>query len=134
MDELLKLETTYFETIDINRFYIEFDGIPSFLMKGIKLPTYEAFGKWRSMSIELYNSITPSTFQALNDLIQRDNRHLLKFEVHFLGPAEDKVSHWSITGLNSLVVEFGSYAWTNASISKPTSKIHFDPIDCKINY
>lgn len=124
-----------FQTIDSNKFVVVFDGIPSYLIPVVHLPEYNCeTGKWGNMVMYITNSIMPSTFQCLRELMGRYKSESgpIDFELYFLGPAGDRVSHWSIKDIRDIRINFGHYDWD--AVTSSLSVINFTPSHCIINY
>ncbi len=130
---------TAFEPKVLNRFIMYIDGIPSFLIKSVTSPSFEAGeivldhintyrkikgGKlrWGDMTFTMYDPITPSGAQAVMEWVRLSHESVtgragysdfykkdLVFNV--LGPVGDVVSEWIIKGAYVKSGNFGDYNW-----------------------
>ena len=131
---------TAFEPITANRHIMYIDGIPSYLIKTVTAPSFDAGeikldhinvyrklkGKveWSDMDISIYNPISPSGAQAVMEWARlahesvtgRDGySDFYKKDVvlNFLGPVGDVVSEWIIKGAYIKSANFGDFDWSS---------------------
>ena len=150
---------TAFEPKVQNRFIMYIDGIPSYLIKSVTSPQFEAGeivldhintyrkvkGKvrWQDMSFTLYDPITPSGAQSVMEWARlahetvtgRDGysdfyKKDLVFNV--LGPVGDVVSEWIIKGAYAKTANFGAYDWSNDAAVSIDLTVAMDY--CVLNY
>ena len=124
-----------------NRFVMYMDGIPSFLVKNVKAPTFtdnvvkldhintyrKIRGKreWEDMTMTLYDPITPSGAQAVMEWVRLSHESVTGRDgyadfykkdvtINVLGPVGDKVEEWTLKGaFISGETNFGSLDWGN---------------------
>lgn len=137
MAEILELDQifyTNFEPKMTNRFIMEVDGIPSYLIKAISRPTLshetvlidhinvqrKLKGKatWNDISITLHDPVVPSGAQAVMEWVRLSHEAITgregyadfyKKDINFymLGPVGDKVEEWTIKGAFITEANFG---------------------------
>ena len=131
---------TAFEPKLQNRFLMEIDGIPSYLIKKIARPSVE-FGavvldhinvkrkikgkaNWVDISCDLYDPVTPSGAQAVMEWIRLSHEAVTgrdgysdfyKKDIHIrtLGPVGDVVEEWILKGAYVSNANFGDMDWTS---------------------
>jgi hypothetical protein len=150
---------TAFEPKVQNRFIMYIDGIPSYLIKSVTSPQFEAGeiildhintyrkvkGKvrWQDMSFTLYDPITPSGAQSVMEWARLAHESVtgrdgysdfykkdLVFNV--LGPVGDVVSEWIIKGAYCKTANFGAYDWSNDAAVSIDLTVAMDY--CVLNY
>jgi len=150
---------TAFEPKVQNRFIMYIDGIPSYLIKSVTSPQFEAGeivldhintyrkvkGKvrWQDMSFTLYDPITPSGAQSVMEWARLAHESVtgrdgysdfykkdLVFNV--LGPVGDVVSEWIIKGAYAKTANFGAYDWSNDAAVSIDLTVAMDY--CVLNY
>jgi hypothetical protein len=150
---------TAFEPKVQNRFIMYIDGIPSYLIKSVTSPQFDAGeivldhintyrkvkGKvrWQDMSFTLYDPITPSGAQSVMEWARLAHESVtgrdgysdfykkdLVFNV--LGPVGDVVSEWIIKGAYAKTANFGAYDWSNEAAVSIDLTIAMDY--CVLNY
>ena len=116
---------TNFEPKMKNRFIMEIDGIPSYLIKTINRPSIQfevvtldhinvkrklkGKGEWQDVEITLYDPIVPSGAQSVMEWVRTSHESLTgrdgyadfyKKDVNFymLGPVGDKIEQWTLKG------------------------------------
>ena len=129
-----------FEPKVANRFVLVMDGIPSYLVKSFKAPTYTANevvldhinvkrkikGKsdWSPVNFNLYDPITPSGAQAVMEWVRLHHESVTgrdgysdfykkDLTVQTLGPVGDVVSEWVCKGALITQADFGQYDWSS---------------------
>jgi len=129
---------TAFEPKVANRFIMYIDGIPAYLIKKASAPSFDAGEltldhinvyrkvkgkiKWESMSLELYDPITPSGAQAVMEWARLAHESVTgrdgysdfykkDLTLDILGPVGDIVSEWIIKGAYVKSAKFGEYDW-----------------------
>ena len=136
--EFDKMFYTNFEPKMKNRYVMEIDSIPSYLVKAANRPTiqFETIsldhinvkrklqGKadWQDITITLYDPIVPSAAQKVMDWIRlghesitgrRGYADFYKKDIDFymLGPVGDKIEQWKIKGAFITSANFGDVAF-----------------------
>ena len=135
-----KIFYTNFEPKLANRFIMEIDGIPSFMIKTANRPKLESEvveldhinlkrkikGKsnWTDITITLYDPIVPSGAQAVMEWIRSGHESITgrdgyadfykkNIDFYMLGPVGDKVEQWKIVGAFISSAEFGDVDWSS---------------------
>ena len=135
-----KIFYTNFEPKLANRFIMEIDGIPSFMIKTANRPKLESEvveldhinlkrkikGKsnWTDITITLYDPIVPSGAQAVMEWIRTSHESITgrdgdadfykkNIDFYMLGPVGDKVEQWKIVGAWISSAEFGDVDWSS---------------------
>ena len=135
-----KMFTTNFEPKVQNRFIMDVDGFPSYVIKSISgvsfdqgeitlnhINTYRKIkGKlrWADLTLSLYDPITPSGAQAVMEWCRLGHESVTgrdgysdfykkTFYIRILGPVGDIVSEWVIVGAFIKTANFGDYNWDN---------------------
>jgi hypothetical protein len=133
---------TNFEPKLKNRFIMEIDGIPSYLIKAANRPqiNFEKItldhinlrrqllgkGEWQDLTITLYDPIVPSGAQTVMEWIRLGHESLTgrdgyaefyKKDVDFysLGPVGDKVEQWKLKGAFISQANFGNVDWSTGN-------------------
>ncbi len=131
---------TAFEPVQTNRFIVYLDGIPSYTIKKISLPTVESGEvvidhiniqryvkgktKWSTFNLELYQPIVPSGAQAVMEWVRLSHESVtgrdgysdfykkdLTFNV--IDPVGAIVSEWVFKGCWIQSSNFGEYDYAN---------------------
>jgi hypothetical protein len=135
-----KIFYTNFEPKLANRFIMEIDGIPSFMIKTANRPKLESEvveldhinlkrkikGKsnWTDITITLYDPIVPSGAQSVMEWIRTGHESITgrdgyadfykkNIDFYMLGPVGDKVEQWKIVGAFISSAEFGDVDWSS---------------------
>jgi len=135
-----KIFYTNFEPKLANRFIMEIDGVPSFMIKTANRPKLESEvveldhinlkrkikGKsnWTDITITLYDPIVPSGAQAVMEWIRTSHESITgrdgysdfykkNIDFYMLGPVGDKVENWKIVGAFISSAEFGDVDWSS---------------------
>jgi len=133
---------TNFEPKMKNRFIVEIDGIPSYLVRVANRPTIQfetvvldhinvkrklkGKGDWQDVALTLFDPIVPSGAQAVMEWIRTSHESLTgrdgyaefyKNDVDFymLGPVGDKIEQWKLKGAFISQANFGDLDWSNAT-------------------
>ena len=133
---------TNFEPKMKNRFIVEIDGIPSYLVRVANRPTIQfetvvldhinvkrklkGKGDWQDVALTLFDPIVPSGAQAVREWIRTSHESLTgrdgyaefyKKDVDFymLGPVGDKIEQWKLKGAFISQANFGDLDWSNAT-------------------
>ena len=129
---------TNFEPKMKNRFIMEIDGIPSYLIKTANRPSIQfetvtldhinvkrklkGKGEWQDITITLYDPIVPSGAQQVMEWVRlghesitgrRGYADFYKKDIDFymLGPVGDKIEQWKLKGAFLTTVNFGDVAF-----------------------
>ena len=151
---------TAFEPKQPNRFIIEMDGFPAYIVKGIGAINLtqgttelnhiniQRFVKgkstWGEIEFTLFDPITPSGAQAVMEWVRLHHESVtgrdgysdfykkdLTFNV--LGPVGDIVSQWIIKGALITNVTFGDYSWDTVDEAVEIS-MTVQPDYCILNF
>ena len=136
--EFDKMFYTNFEPKMKNRFIMEIEGIPSYLVKAANRPTLQfetvkidhinvyrklkGKGEWQDLEITLYDPIVPSGAQAVMEWVRLGHESITgrdgyaefyKKDVDFymLGPVGDKIEQWKLKGAFIISANFGDVAF-----------------------
>ena len=132
--EFDKMFYTNFEPKMKNRYVMEIENIPSYLVKAANRPTIQfetitldhinvkrklkGKGEWQDVSITLYDPIVPSAAQAVMDWVRLGHESITgrdgyadfyKKDITFymLGPVGDKIEQWTLKGAFITQANFG---------------------------
>ena len=122
-----------------NRFLLNIDTIPAYLVKNVKAPTFsdnsikldhinsyrKIRGKreWEDITMTLYDPITPSGAQAVMDWARLSYESVTgragysdfykkDLTLNILGPVGDVIGEWVIVGAFLVNGDFGQYDWS----------------------
>ena len=156
MAELLesnKIFYTPYEPKLKNRFIMQIDGIPAYLVKTMARPqiTFEDVelhhmnvvryvkgkGQWQSLEITLYDPIVPSGAQAVMEWVRLGHESVTgrdgysdfyKKDVTFnvLGHVGDKVEEWTLKGAYIESANFGDLAFDSNDPTEITLTLRYD--------
>ena len=142
-----------------NRFIMEIDGIPGFMIKNVTAPSFtdeevkldhintyrKIRGKrnWENMDMTLYDPITPSGAQAVMDWARLSYESVTgragysdfykkQLFLKVLGPVGDIVSEWQIEGAFIVNMAQGSFDWSSSEAAELTITVAMDY--CVLNY
>lgn len=142
-----------------NRFVMYMDGIPSFLVKNVKAPSFtdtvvkldhinsyrKIRGKreWQDMTMTLYDPITPSGAQAVMEWARLSYESVTgragysdfykkDLTLNILGPVGDIVGEWVIKGAFLQTGDFGQFDWSVDSVVDLNITVAMDY--CILNY
>ncbi len=148
-----KIFYTNFEPKLANRFIMEIDGIPSFMVKTANRPKIESEvveldhinlkrkikGKsnWTDITITLYDPIVPSGAQSVMEWIRSSHESITgrdgyadfykkNIDFYMLGPVGDKVEQWKLVGAFISSAEFGDVDWSSNEPVMITLTITYD--------
>ena len=148
-----KIFYTNFEPKLANRFIMEIDGIPSFMIKTANRPKIESEvveldhinlkrkikGKsnWTDITITLYDPIVPSGAQSVMEWIRSGHESITGrdgyadfykkyIDFYMLGPVGDKVEQWKLVGAFISSAEFGDVDWSSNEPVMITLTITYD--------
>jgi hypothetical protein len=156
MAEILEFDRmfyTNFEPKMKNRYVMEIDGIPSYLIKAAARPsiTFETVvldhinikrklqgkGDWQDITITLYDPIVPSGAQSVMEWVRlghesitgrRGYADFYKKDISFymLGPVGDKIEQWTLKGALLTSVNFGDLAFDSNEVATIELGIAYD--------
>jgi len=142
-----------------NRFVLNIDTIPAFMVKNVKAPTFtdnvvkldhinsyrKIRGKreWAEMSMTLYDPITPSGAQAVMEWARLGYESVTgragysdfykkDLTLNVLGPVGDVIGEWIIKGAFVTNGDFGQYDWSSDAVVDLAISINMDY--CILNY
>ena len=148
-----KIFYTNFEPKLANRFIMEIDGIPSFMIKTANRPKLESEvveldhinvkrkikGKsnWTDITITLYDPVVPSGAQSVMEWIRTSHESITgrdgyadfykkNIDFYMLGPVGDKVEQWKLVGAWISSAEFGDVDWSSNDPVMITLTITYD--------
>jgi len=131
---------TAFEPKLQNRFLMEIDGIPAYLIKKISRPTVElneivldhinvkrkikGKANWDNISCDLYDPVTPSGAQAVMEWVRLSHESVTgrdgysdfykkDIRINSLGPVGDIVEEWILKGAYCQSANFGDMDWSS---------------------
>ena len=136
--EFDKMFYTNFEPKMKNRYVMEIENIPSYLVKAANRPTIQfetvkldhinvyrkikGKGEWQDITITLYDPIVPSGAQRVMEWVRlghesitgrRGYADFYKKDIDFymLGPVGDKIEQWKLKGAFIVSANFGDVAF-----------------------
>jgi hypothetical protein len=151
--EFDKMFYTNFEPKMKNRYVMEIDNIPSYLVKAANRPTiqFETIaldhinvkrklqGKadWQDITITLYDPIVPSAAQKVMDWIRlghesitgrRGYADFYKKDITFylLGPVGDKIEQWTLKGAFIQQANFGELDFSSNEVATIELTLSYD--------
>jgi hypothetical protein len=134
-----KIFYTPYEPKVQNRFILQVDGIPSFIMKKVSRPQIECGEvvldhiniirkvkgkcKWGDITMTLYDPIVPSGAQAVMEWVRTQHESVTgrdgyadfykkDFDIFVLGPVGDKIENWKVKGAYIKTAQFGDLDWS----------------------
>ena len=150
---------TAFEPKLQNRFLMDIEGIPAYLIKKVSRPNYTANtvvldhinikrrikGKssWEAISCDLYDPVTPSGAQAVMEWVRLGHESVTgrdgysdfykkDIRIQTLGPVGDIVEEWILKGAFCESANFGDMSWDSDTPANITINIQMDY--CILNY
>lgn len=142
-----------------NRFIMEMDGIPSYVIKGVNRPTLRQEAKainhinvqryvkgrtvWNTVQMTLHDPIVPSAAQAVMEWVRLHHESVTgrdgyadfykkDLTINVLGPVGDKVEEWILKGAQITEVNFGEMSWDTDDPASITLQVQ--PDYCILNY
>jgi hypothetical protein len=136
--EFDKMFYTNFEPKMKNRYVMEIDGVPSYLVKAANRPTIQfetvtldhinvkrklkGKGEWQDITITLYDPIVPSGAQAVMEWIRLGHESITgrdgyadfykkDIDIYMLGPVGDKIEQWKLKGAFISQANFGDLSF-----------------------
>ena len=156
MAELLEANDimfTPFEPKLKNRFIMNVDGVPAYLIKTANRPqiTFEEVtlehmnvkrwvkgkGAWQTLNVTLYDPVVPSAAQAVMEWVRLSHESVTgrdgysdfyKKDVNFqvLGPVGDVVEEWTLKGTWILDAQFGDMDFATSDPVEITLTLRYD--------
>ena len=135
-----KIFYTNFEPKLAQRFVMEVDGIPAFMIKAAQRPKYSSEsivldhinvkrkikGKsnWDDVTVTLYDPIVPSGAQSVMEWVRTSHESITgrdgyadfykkNIDIYALGPVGDKIENWKLVGAFIQSVDFGDMDWSS---------------------
>jgi hypothetical protein len=144
---------TNFEPKMKNRFIMEIDGIPTYLIKTANRPSIQfevvtldhinvnrklkGKGTWQDIEITLYDPIVPSGAQAVMEWVRLSHESITgrdgyadfykkDIDIYMLGPVGDKIEQWKLKGafINNAV--FNDLDWASSDPSEISLTLSYD--------
>jgi hypothetical protein len=136
--EFDKMFYTNFEPKMKNRYVMEIDGVPSYLVKAANRPTIQfetvtldhinvkrklkGKGEWQDITITLYDPIVPSGAQAVMEWVRLGHESITgrdgyadfykkDIDIYMLGPVGDKIEQWKLKGAFISQANFGDLSF-----------------------
>jgi hypothetical protein len=136
--EFDKMFYTNFEPKMKNRYVMEIDNIPSYMIKAANRPTIQfetitldhinvkrklkGKGEWQDITITLYDPIVPSGAQAVMEWVRLSHESITgrdgyadfykkDIDIYMLGPVGDKIEQWKIKGAFIQQANFGDLSF-----------------------
>lgn len=144
---------TAFEPKLQNRFIMDIEGIPAYLIKTINRPSItfnqvvldhinvkrkiKGKANWDPITCELYDPVTPSGAQAVMEWVRLSHESVTgrdgysdfyKKDIHVrtLGPVGDVVEEWILKGAYCQMANFGPMDWTSDAPANISMNIEMD--------
>ncbi len=144
---------TQFEPKVKNRFIMNIDGIPSYIIKAMNRPQIQfdevtmehmnvtrylkGKGKWQPIEVTLYDPIVPSGAQSVMEWVRLSHESVTgrdgysdfyKKDVTFniLGPVGDMVEEWTLKGCFIENANFGDFDWGTSDPAEITLTLKYD--------
>jgi hypothetical protein len=151
--EFDKMFYTNFEPKMKNRYVMEIDTIPSYLVKAANRPTIQfetialdhinvkrklqGKGDWQDITITLYDPIVPSAAQKVMDWIRLGHESITgrrgyvdfyKKDITFylLGPVGDKIEQWTLKGAFIQQANFGELDFSSNEVATIELTLSYD--------
>ena len=151
--EFDKMFYTNFEPKMKNRYVMEIENIPSYLVKAANRPSIQfepivldhinvkrklkGKGDWQDVTITLYDPIVPSAAQAVMDWIRLGHESITgrdgyadfyKKDITFymLGPVGDKIEQWTLKGAFISQANFGDLAFESNDVATIELTLTYD--------
>ena len=144
---------TAFEPKLKNRYIMQIDGIPAYLIKAANRPsiTFEEVelnhmnvkrwvkgkGTWEALEITLYDPVVPSTAQAVMEWIRLSHESVTGRDgysdfykkdcsINVLGPVGDIVEEWTLKGAFIQAANFGDLAFDSNDPAEIVVTLRYD--------
>ena len=136
--EFDKMFYTNFEPKMKNRYIMEIDGIPSYMIKAANRPSInfetitmdhiniqrklQGKGTWQDITITLFDPIVPSGAQAVMEWVRLGHESITgrrgyadfykkDIDIYMLGPVGDKIEQWKLKGAFIVSANFGDLSF-----------------------
>jgi hypothetical protein len=136
--EFDKMFYTNFEPKMKNRYIMEIDGIPSYMIKAANRPSInfetitmdhinikrklQGKGEWQDITITLFDPIVPSGAQAVMEWVRLGHESITgrrgyadfykkDIDIYMLGPVGDKIEQWKLKGAFIVSANFGDLSF-----------------------
>ena len=144
---------TAFEPKLQNRFLLDIDGIPAYLIRTTGRPSV-TFGEvvldhinvkrklkgkanWENITMDLYDPVTPSGAQAVMEWVRLSHESVTgrdgysdfykkDIRINTLGPVGDVVEEWILKGAYCQAANFGDMDWTSDTPANISITINMD--------
>jgi hypothetical protein len=156
MAEILPFDQMFFTDFEPkmkNRYVMEIDGIPSYMVKAAARPsiTFETVtlnhinikrklqgtGEWQDITVTLYDPIVPSGAQSVMEWVRLGHESITgrkgyasfyKKDITFymLGPVGDKVEQWTLKGAFINSANFGDVAFDSTEPASIELTLSYD--------
>jgi hypothetical protein len=144
---------TNFEPKTKNRFIMEIDGIPSYLIKTANRPSIQfetitldhinvnrklkGKGTWQPIEITLFDPIVPSGAQAVMEWVRLSHESLTgrdgyadfykkDIQCYLLGPVGDKIEQWTLKGAFIASATFNDLDWSSNDVVEISLTLEYD--------
>jgi hypothetical protein len=151
--EFDKMFYTNFEPKMKNRFIMEWDGVPGYMVKTANRPSIQfekvtldhinvkrqlkGKGEWQDIQISLYDPIVPSAAQAVMEWVRLSHESITgrdgyadfykkDIDLYMLGPVGDKVENWKIKGAYINQAQFGELDFSSNEPAMVTLTLTYD--------
>jgi hypothetical protein len=151
--EFDKMFYTNFEPKMKNRYVMEIENIPSYLVKAANRPSIQfepivmdhinvkrklkGKGDWQDVTITLYDPIVPSAAQAVMDWVRLGHESITgrdgyadfyKKDITFymLGPVGDKIEQWTLKGAFIQSANFGDLSFDSNEVATIELTLTYD--------
>jgi hypothetical protein len=136
-----------------NRYVMEIDNIPSYLVKAANRPTIQfetvtldhinvkrklkGKGEWQDITITLYDPIVPSGAQAVMEWIRLGHESITgrdgyadfykkDIDFYLLGPVGDKIEQWKLKGAFISQANFGDLSFDSNEVATIELTLSYD--------
>jgi predicted GNAT family acetyltransferase len=136
--EFNKMFYTNFEPKMKNRYILEWDGVPGYMVKAAARPSIQfetitldhinikrklqGKGEWQDITITLYDPIVPSAAQSVMEWVRLGHESITgrrgyadfykkDLDFYMLGPVGDKIEQWKIKGAFIQQANFGDVSF-----------------------
>ena len=151
--EFDKMFYTNFEPKMKNRYVMEIENIPSYLVKAANRPTIQfetvtldhinvkrklkGKGEWQDITITLYDPIVPSGAQAVMEWIRLGHESITgrdgyadfykkDIDFYLLGPVGDKIEQWKLKGAFISQANFGDLSFDSNEVATIELTLSYD--------
>jgi hypothetical protein len=151
--EFDKMFYTNFEPKMKNRYVMEIDGIPAYMIKAANRPSInfetitldhinvkrklQGKGEWQDITITLFDPIVPSGAQAVMEWVRLGHESITgrrgyadfykkDIQIYMLGPVGDKIEQWTLKGAFLTTVNFGDLSFDSNEVASIELGIAYD--------